>query len=375
MNTAIDSTFKKYDFIYDGGCTEHIFNVPQVLENIIDFLEVGGIFCGVTPNNNLSGHGMYQFSPELFLSCFTKTYGMEIIHMWIAIAGSEDLDSWIDVYNNKYTDSNRTTQKFDSSEGVYVVVIARKVSDDRESLIKKPPNQFSYEQVDWKKSVNNKDISRMGSIEDIYKRHLNTPSDINEHLPVLRRYASECSVIAECGVRGIVSTWAFLAGLCDNKTEQTKELISVDIEHVNFWIPEILGEEKGIDVKFIQHNSATVEFGKRIDLLFIDTLHVYGHLKRELKFHANNVNKYIIMHDTTLDGVMGECLRSEIWTPGRVRETVFNAMVSTGYPFEEICRGLWPAIEEFLLENPEWKLLEKLENNNGLTVLHRTSLP
>jgi hypothetical protein len=152
MNTAIDSTFKKYDFIYDGGFTEHIFNVPQVLENVIDFLEVGGVFCSVTPNNNASGHGFYQFSPELFLSCFTKTYGMEILHMWIAIACSEDINSWIDVYNNKYTEGNRTTQKFNSSECIYIVVIARKVSDDRESLIENPPNQFSYEQVDWKKS-------------------------------------------------------------------------------------------------------------------------------------------------------------------------------------------------------------------------------
>jgi hypothetical protein len=35
-----------------------------------------------------------------------------------------------------------------------VVVIARKVSDDRESLIKKSPNQFSYEQVDWLENKN-----------------------------------------------------------------------------------------------------------------------------------------------------------------------------------------------------------------------------
>jgi hypothetical protein len=57
-------------------------------------------------------------------------------------------------HNSKYTDGNRTTQKFDSSEGIYVVVIARKVSDDRESLIKKSPNQFSYEQVDWLENKN-----------------------------------------------------------------------------------------------------------------------------------------------------------------------------------------------------------------------------
>jgi hypothetical protein len=209
----------------------------------------------------------------------------------------------------------------------------------------------------------------MGTIEELYNIHSLTPSDINEHLPVLRRYASECNIIAEFGVRGIVSTWAFLAGLCDNENGVDRELISVDIADIDFSDPIQLGEYNVINVKFIKHDSTTVEFGKKVDLLFIDTFHVYGHLKRELKFHANNVNKYIIMHDTTDDGEMGECLRSEDWNPGGVRETIRNAMVSTGYPFEEICRGLWPAVEEFLLENPDWKILEKFENSCGLTIL------
>ena len=78
LNTPYNNT-KKYDYIYDGGTTEHIFNVPQVFENIINLLEIDGIFCSVTVNNNFSGHGFYQFSPELYLSMFTSNYGMEIL--------------------------------------------------------------------------------------------------------------------------------------------------------------------------------------------------------------------------------------------------------------------------------------------------------
>ena len=37
--------------------------------------------------------------------------------------------------------------------------------------------------------------------------------DINEHLPILKRFSEECSHITEMGVRYMVSTWAFLAGL------------------------------------------------------------------------------------------------------------------------------------------------------------------
>src|ERR1700756_3327351 len=62
----------KYDYIFDGGTIEHIFNIPQVLQNIMDMLKIGGIFVSVTCNNNFSGHGMYQFSPEIFTQTFNK---------------------------------------------------------------------------------------------------------------------------------------------------------------------------------------------------------------------------------------------------------------------------------------------------------------
>ena len=39
------------------------------------------------------------------------------------------------------------------------------------------------------------------------------PSDINEHLPTLRAYAERVDSVVEMGVRGVVSTWALLAGL------------------------------------------------------------------------------------------------------------------------------------------------------------------
>jgi len=43
----------------------------------------------------------------------------------------------------------------------------------------------------------------------------------------------------------------------------------------------------------------------------------------------------------------------------------------TGIPIEEITKGLWHAIEEFLVEHPEWKIKERFRNNNGLTILCR----
>lgn len=46
--------------------------------------------------------------------------------------------------------------------------------------------------------------------------------------------------------------------------------------------------------------------------------------------------------------------------------------IDTGIPIDEITRGLWPAVEEFLAEHEnEWKLHERYTNNNGLTILKR----
>jgi len=147
LNYPILEEFKnKYDYIFDGGTTEHIFNIPQVFENIIDMLNVGGLFVSVTCNNNFSGHGMYQFSPELYLSAFNKKYGMEIIDMYIG-ENNKTNEEWINV--NSYN-GYRNTNKFNSTVETYIIIIARKISNKREFLIEKCPNQYSYEQQDWK---------------------------------------------------------------------------------------------------------------------------------------------------------------------------------------------------------------------------------
>jgi hypothetical protein len=147
MNNPIPNDVKTYDFILDGGTIEHIFNTPQVCENIINLLNIGGIYLSITPNNNFSGHGMYQFSPEFYLSAFSKKYGMEIQKLYLAKANT-GIESWVDV--NNYG-SGRNTFQFKGNEEVYIIAIIKKVSNERENLILNSPQQFSYEQIDWKK--------------------------------------------------------------------------------------------------------------------------------------------------------------------------------------------------------------------------------
>lgn len=148
MNQPIPRNFKEYDFIYDGGTFEHIFNTPQVCENIINMLSIGGIFCSVTCNNNLSGHGIYQFSPEFFLSAFSKRYGMEIQQLYLAQVNSE-IHEWIDVNDFNHKNGGRNCSKFDSLREVYIITIIKKITNDRDNLITNSPNQYSYENIEW----------------------------------------------------------------------------------------------------------------------------------------------------------------------------------------------------------------------------------
>jgi hypothetical protein len=158
MNKSLLSLFKKkYSFIFDGGTSEHIFNCPQVFQNIIDLLEVGGIICSVVPNNNMSGHGMYQFSPEFFLSIFNEKYGMKMKHLYLIECGNDAINGInVNGYDLKYNLENekyRNNAKFQTLNGVYIVAIAQKINSNSKTLLENPPNQYSYENYSWLKTT------------------------------------------------------------------------------------------------------------------------------------------------------------------------------------------------------------------------------
>jgi hypothetical protein len=182
--------------------------------------------------------------------------------------------------------------------------------------------------------------NNMELLEEIYRQRCEMISDINEHLPTLKRYAEECEHITEMGVRWVVSTYAFMMG-------KPKKLISIDIDPVekhgiNTSDLVELAKTANVDFTFIVGDTREIEI-EETDFLFIDTLHTFTQVKRELEIHPSKVRKYIGFHDTTTFGQVGE--GSDV--------------------------GLWPAITLFLYEHPEWVIHEKFENNNGLTILKR----
>lgn len=56
-----------FDLIIDGGTLEHIFRLPNALNNIFQFLKPGGSIAHVSPSHNYFEHGFYCFNPTFFL--------------------------------------------------------------------------------------------------------------------------------------------------------------------------------------------------------------------------------------------------------------------------------------------------------------------
>lgn len=194
-------------------------------------------------------------------------------------------------------------------------------------------------------------------------RHLvDTPSDINEHLYTLLDYAKRCRSIAELGVAEGVSTAALVAGLAAGSSSG-KTLFCADIAPCGH-VPALqLAPRIGIDARFVQANSATLQLPE-VDLLFIDTWHCYGHLRRELTRHHPQVRRWIILHDTEIDGYVGE--------PVRLRQDLIALRNASGYSIDDLYCGLGQAVQEFLQVNPAWTLEQIFRHNNGLTVLRRS---
>jgi len=177
------------------------------------------------------------------------------------------------------------------------------------------------------------------TLSEMYEARVRTPSDINELLPILRRYSNACNHVTEFGVRGIVSTVALLGNRAG------KKLVSYDItsppEEALREVTEAAARE-GIEWRFIKANDCAVTIDQT-DFLFIDTVHIFRQLQAELARHAGSVRRWIAMHDTVTFGDIGE--------GGEL--------------------GLEPAIFDFLAKHQDWRLRERHYYNNGLTIIER----
>lgn len=198
-----------------------------------------------------------------------------------------------------------------------------------------------------------------GLLSQQYEKSCSIPSDINEHVPVLRALAKECSSVIEIGVRDMVSSWGILQGLSENGSS-SRSYLGIDIiapPSNTLRKGNKLAEMNGISFHFWQANDMDIDI-EAAEMLFIDSLHTYLHLTYELEKFSPKISKYICMHDT-----------SAPW--GDQDEPYYGNFYEYPLEYNREKRGLWPAVEDFLQRHPEWVLHQRLLNNHGFTILKR----
>jgi hypothetical protein len=124
-----------YNTVIDGGTLEHVFNFPVAIRNCMELVRLGGQIMMFTPWHNYSGHGFYEFSPELLWKVFSHENGFEIERMLLVADGF-----WYEV-NNPSKIKQRIEIRTNSE--VLLFVTARKVSNA--PIFQKWPQQSDYE--------------------------------------------------------------------------------------------------------------------------------------------------------------------------------------------------------------------------------------
>lgn len=196
-------------------------------------------------------------------------------------------------------------------------------------------------------------------LEEIFNSLCNTPSDLNEHLPILRQLAQQSSSVTEIS-RSHASLWGILQGLSESFYQQRNYL------GINFHYPPLdvlnlakkCAKKRSINFTFWRVNDLHIEI-EPTDMLFLDGLHTYCHLTHELETFGPKIKKFICMHDTSYP-----------W--GDHEDSIYSGDYSE-YPasYDRTKQGLWPAIIDFLERHPEWQLFARYLNNYGLTILAR----
>jgi hypothetical protein len=161
------------------------------------------------------------------------------------------------------------------------------------------------------------------------------PSDMHEHLPWISELTSECKHATELGIGYAQSTRGFL--------RHDIEMHSYDIHiypETQAYFDTAKAGGRNVTLHVEDTRTATIA---PTDIMLVDSYHSYEQVKIELERHASSVSKYILFHDTELFG-------------------------NTGQGGEA---GVWPAVQEFLDSHPEWQLVERRTNCNGMTLIKR----
>lgn len=155
MNEPIPEKYcGKYSCVFDGGATEHMFNYPVAITNIMKILNVGGCYIGTVPSDHVNGHGLYQFGPMIYIQLFCEQNGFKLEDL----AFSKNPDSG-ELYVIKEPTSHHRIE-VNSDHPMMIYVFAKKIREvDGEIKLYE-----GYYQDMWEKEETSPQTSRYNNI-------------------------------------------------------------------------------------------------------------------------------------------------------------------------------------------------------------------
>lgn len=137
--------YNKFDLILDFGTLEHVFDVPQALENYTKMAKLNGHVAIAVPCSNMIDHSFYMFSPTLFYDYFLIN-GFKVIKSYLRISSPYIYNQKSKFYEYFYQDTEIPILPQMCTE---VIIVVQKIKNVKK--ISKP-TQFVYQSnVNWTK--------------------------------------------------------------------------------------------------------------------------------------------------------------------------------------------------------------------------------
>lgn len=219
--------------------------------------------------------------------------------------------------------------------------------------------------------------ARTPELSTLFQSLWRCPSPFQRWIPTLDDLASDCRSILELGARNSIITWALLHGLCIRSLslspdsiptpgwttgEWRRKYILNDLKPFNVNDLLRISEPYGVLMEFYWQNDLSLDMYESVDMVVIDTLRVYAHLKKELEKFSRYCRRYIVVLNTTVYHDESEMAKKS-------NAEIEHVCVKYGYKKKDVVRGLMPAILEFLESNGRWTIHEVIHDGSGLVVL------
>ncbi|SEW13831.1 hypothetical protein SAMN05444851_1645 [Aliiroseovarius sediminilitoris] len=127
-----DELRSRFDLIYDGGTTEHVFDIAQAFRNVDAMLSENGIFISCVGADGWFGHGFYQIGPDIPWRYWVASLGYDMLGCWTFSRKGQHPPRPIE---DPTGNPRGGVHRYDQPQFIFYVVQKKKRDDDPKQVI------------------------------------------------------------------------------------------------------------------------------------------------------------------------------------------------------------------------------------------------